>query len=240
MKKFLVNLVIRFLTGILLKIDGSALKHFPKGGPLLVAVNHVNFLDAPVVLTRLYPRPTTGLIKKETWDDPLLAFLLDVWDGIPIDRDGADFTAFRLAKQALRENKILAFAPEGTRTENGRLIQAKPGVGILLNQCDVPILPVVYWGHEHFSENFKRLKRTPMHIQLGKPFMINWDGRPRNKETMQAVADAIMMEIASLLPEEYRGVYSQGAFEHDEYIKYVELPTGEHIPEAFGKQFSQP
>lgn len=240
MKKFLVNLVIRFITGILLKIDGSALKRFPKQGPLLTVVNHINFLDAPVILTRLHPRPTTGLIKKETWDNPFLAFLFNIWDGIPIDRDAADFTAFRLAKQALRENKILAFAPEGTRTEDGLLIRAKPGVGILVSQCDVPILPVAYWGHEHFSENIKRLKRTPMHIRLGKPFMINWDGHPRNKETMQAVADAIMMEIAELLPEAYRGVYPRGAFEHEGYIRYVDLSTGEHIPEAFGKQFSHP
>jgi len=221
MKKWLVNSIIKFITHVILDIDAVALDKFPMEGPLLAAANHVNFLDAPVVISHLHPRPTAGLVKKETWENPILGFLFDTWGCIPIDRSIADFSAFKQAKQALKEGKILAFCPEGTRTEDGKIIQAKAGIGILASQCNCPILPVAYFGHERFKENIKRLKRTPMIIKVGEPFRIDLGGQQKNKETMQAVADAIMMEIAQLLPEEYRGYYAQFSFDWKTYIKPV-------------------
>lgn len=76
MLKWLVNNIVKFLTRIVLKIDDQELKKVPEKGPLLAAANHVNFLDAPVIISHLHPRPTTGLVKKESWDNPLHAFYL--------------------------------------------------------------------------------------------------------------------------------------------------------------------
>jgi 1-acyl-sn-glycerol-3-phosphate acyltransferase len=222
MKKWFVNHVIKFILDILLKIDDSELKRVPQRGPLVVVANHVNFLDAPVLITHLHPRPTTGLVKKETWEKPLMAFLFNVWGGIPIDRDIADFTAFRKAKEALREEKILAVAPEGTRTEDGKLIRGKPGVAMLVSQMDVPILPLAYYGHENFKENIKKLKRTTMTIRVGEPFHIRLNGNPKNKSTMQDVTDAIMVEIAKLLPNEYRGVYEGLENKSNGFVQYLD------------------
>lgn len=219
MLKWFVNSVVRLIAHVILKIDGKALKKVPMQGPLLAVANHVNFLDAPVVIAMLHPRPTTGLVKKETWDNPLHAFLFNVWEGIPIDRDIADFSAFRAAKEALKEGKILAVAPEGTRSRNGRMSRGKPGIAILARQCDVPILPLVYYGHEDFFTNIKRLKRTPMHIRVGEPFRINWEGKARDKATLQAVTDAIMLEVADLLPEQYHGEYAEIEVDRKEFIQ---------------------
>jgi len=221
MKKWLVNKTIKFILHILLKIEYSELEKIPAKGPLLVVANHVNFLDAPVLITHLYPRPTTGLVKKETWDDPFMAFLFNTWEGIPINRDVADFTAFRKAKEALNDDKILAMAPEGTRTKDGRLIRGKPGVAMLASQCDAPILPMAYYGHEDFEKNIKRLKRTKMVIRVGEPFHISLNGHQKNKSTMQTVTDAIMVEIAKLLPERYRGEYAQVRGNPEAFIRYL-------------------
>jgi len=222
MKKWLVNTIIKIITHILLKIDASELKKIPMEGPLVAVANHVNFLDAPIIISHLHPRPTTGLVKKESWDIPLHKFLFNVWEGIPIDREIADFSAFRKAKDALKEGKILAVAPEGTRSETGKLIRAKPGIGILISQFNVPMISMAYYGHENFKYDIKRLKRAEMHIRVGRKFQIDMEKHPKNKETMQAVADAIMMEIAQLLPEEYRGVYAAGAFDREKYIEYLD------------------
>jgi 1-acyl-sn-glycerol-3-phosphate acyltransferase len=209
MLKWFINTVIKAIAHILLKIDARELTKVPMKGPLLAVANHVNFLDAPVVIVLLHPRPTTGFVKKESWDNPLHAFLFNVWGGIPIDRDIADFSAFRKAKEALQEGKILAVAPEGTRTHDGRMIRGKPGIAILARQCDVPILPVALYGHKDFKENLKRFKRSPMHIRVGKPFKINWEGKAKDKETLQTVTDAIMLEVAAMLPEDYHGAYAE-------------------------------
>ncbi len=220
--KSLLNNLIKFLVRILLKIDDSELEKVPEEGPLISVANHINFLDVPVIITHLHPRPTTGLVKQENWEHPFFRFLFNVWDGIPIDRDIMDFTAFKEAKKALNEKKILAVSPEGTRTEDGRLIRAKPGIALLASQVDVPILPMAYWGHENFSENFKRLKRTPMKIMVGKQFRINFAEKRKSKELMQDIADAIMLEIAKLLPEKYHGVYSDISVDSESLITYLD------------------
>lgn len=220
--KSLLNNLIKFLVRILLKIDDSELEKVPEEGPLISVANHINFLDVPVIITHLHPRPTTGLVKQENWEHPFFRFLFNVWDGIPIDRDIMDFTAFKEAKKALDEKKILAVSPEGTRTEDGRLIRAKPGIALLASQVDVPILPMAYWGHENFSKNFKRLKRTPMKIKVGKQFRINFGEKRKSKELMQDIADAIMLEIAKLLPEKYHGVYSDISVDSESLITYLD------------------
>ncbi len=58
----------------------------PAQGPLMLVANHVNFLDAPVMYTHLQPRPLTAFVKAETWDNPVMGLLFNIWGGIPIRR----------------------------------------------------------------------------------------------------------------------------------------------------------
>lgn len=234
MMKWFVNLIVRFLANLVLKIDKSELPRVPGVGPLLVVVNHVNSLDAPVIIAHMHPRQTTELVKKETWDNAFFRFLFNIWGGIPIDREIADFSAFRAAQEALKEGKILAVAPEGTRSWDGCLVQAKPGVAMLAIKAGVPILPIAYFGHEHFSENLKRLRRTPMAIRVGAPFRIQLNGRQREKGILQEVADEIMVEIARLLPEEYRGFYADRLGAAQKFIERLGPSAGQHVSQAFG------
>ncbi len=219
---WVVNKIIKCITNLILKIDDAELAMVPDEGPLIAAANHVNFLDAPVLITHLYPRKTTGLVKKETWEKPFLAFLFNLWEGIPIDRDIADFAAFKQAKQALKDKKILAVAPEGTRSEDGQLLRGKPGISILATQTEAPIIPIAYFGHENFIQNFKRLKRTPMNIKVGRPFRLNFSGKSKSKELMQDAADAVMLEIKKLLPEKYHGVYSEINVNDEGLIQFLD------------------
>jgi 1-acyl-sn-glycerol-3-phosphate acyltransferase len=239
MLAWFVNTFIRFLLHILLKIDSSELTKVPEKGPLLAVANHVNFLDAPVLITHLQPRPLTGFVKKETWDNPVMAFLFNVWEGIPIDRSVADFAALKGAKKALNEGKILAVAPEGTRSNDGCLVRGKPGIAILASKMDAPILPIAYFGHEDFRANIRKLKRTRMTIKVGKPFKLVLHGDQKNKEVMQAATDAIMLEIADLMPEKYHGAYAEIAVDREKYIQYLDGSFGEHVPKAFREQFTQ-
>ena len=236
---WLVNSVIRLILFFIVKVDKSELKKVPDHGPLILAVNHVNFLEIPALIIHLLPRPITGFVKKETWDNPLMAFLFNLWGGIPIERDSADFKALHEAKNALGEGKIVAVAPEGTRTGDGHLVRGKPGIAIIASQCQVPILPIAYYGHEDYKLSYRKLKRPHMHIKVGTPFLVNFNGQHKDKQVLQAVSDAIMLEIAALMPEQYHGAYAQVSVDKDKYLRYLDQSTGEHIPEAFLKQFSQ-
>jgi 1-acyl-sn-glycerol-3-phosphate acyltransferase len=204
-----------------MNIDDRELKKVPMKGPLILATNHINSLDAPVGFTHLHPRELSAFVKIETWDNPFLRVLFNVWQGIPIRRGEVDFDAFNLAQKMLKEKKIIIVAPEGTRSNDGKLNIGYPGIVLLAIRSGVPILPVVFFGNEEFNKNIKSLKRTKMTIRVGKPFMVNFDNVKLSREFRQEITDQIMYQIAELLPEDYRGVYGDMTKASTSHLKFL-------------------
>jgi 1-acyl-sn-glycerol-3-phosphate acyltransferase len=215
-----VNTTIKGLTHILCRIDASDLEQVPAQGPLLLVGNHINFLDAPVMYTHLQPRPLTGFVKAETWDNPVMALLFNIWGGIPIKRGVLDLAALDMAFEALRQGKIVAVLPEGTRSGDGRLKRGYPGIVILALRSGAPLLPIAYYGGESFRDNLSRLRRTDFHITVGQPFTLDTGGQKVTRPVRQAITDEIMYQVAALLPEDYRGEYVNLEAATQKYLKY--------------------
>lgn len=190
-----------------LDVDASEVARIPMEGPLIISTNHINSLDAPVGFSHLHPRPVTAFVKAETWDNWFMKFLFNAWEAIPIKRGEVDFEAFRMAEDALKQKKIIIVAPEGTRSRHGRLNQGYPGIALLAIRTGAPILPVVFYGNEKIKD-LRIGKRTKMVIKVGSPYKIDLNGRPLDRENRKQITDEIMYEIARILPEENRGVYS--------------------------------
>lgn len=216
-----VTTSIKSLTRILCNIDDTQLINVPEHGPLIIACNHVNFMDAPLVYTHLQPRKLTGFAKAETWQNPAIGLLFDLWGAIPVQRGQADTSAFRSGLEALRQGKILGIAPEGTRSGHGRLQRGLPGIVILAQHSEAPILPLVYYGGEKLLDNINRLKRTDFNIRVGKLFKLIFPEGKLDREVRKKMVDEIMYQMASLLPEEYRGHYSDLTKLTTNYINYV-------------------
>jgi 1-acyl-sn-glycerol-3-phosphate acyltransferase len=204
----MVFVVIRFLLFFLCKVDWRALKAVPKDGPMILVGNHVNFLDAPVAATFLYPRKIMSLVKKETFANPILSFLFKTWGSIPVSRGTADFNALGKAVKALEQGFFFAIFPEGTRTNDGCLIQGHPGIVIVALKSGAPLLPIVHTGSEQFHNNVKKLKRTRITFKIGEPFMLRPSSPYPKREERQQITDEIMYQLAKLLPEEKRGYYA--------------------------------
>jgi 1-acyl-sn-glycerol-3-phosphate acyltransferase len=217
----IVNFIIKRLVRILCRVDDSQWHKFPPKGPLLLAANHVNFMEAPVMYTHLMPRPVTGFIKAENWEKPFMRWLFNLWGGIPLHRGEADMAAIRAGLAVLDDGKMLTIAPEGTRTGNGRLQQGHPGIVIMALKSGAPILPIAYWGHETFWHNFKRLRRSDFNLKVGRPFTLDPGGQRVTKQIRQQMADEIMYQIAALLPEAYRGCYSDLSQATETFLKFV-------------------
>ena len=217
----IVNTALKGITRMICRVEDEQLANVPLQGPLILATNHVNFLEVPIVYTHLQPRAITGFAKAETWDNPLMALLFDLWEAIPIERGEADLGAMRQGLQALEQGQILAVAPEGTRSGDGKLRQGHPGIVLMALKSGAPILPVVVHGGEVFWRNFKQLKRTDFYLVVGKPFFLKSPQITLSRDIRRQMVDEIMYQLARLLPAPYRGVYSNLERASEQYIEFL-------------------
>jgi 1-acyl-sn-glycerol-3-phosphate acyltransferase len=219
--QWLFEWVVKVGTAITCKIDREDLKRVPARGPLILAVNHIGSLEVPLLVAYLQPRQMIGLAKIETWDNKFMGWIFNMWDSIPIRRGEVDLQAMRKSLNTLADGKILAIAPEGTRSYDGKLARGYPGITAIALRSGAPILPLAHWGSEDFSRNIKKGKRTDFHIRLGKPFTLDVKGKKVNAEFRQQMADEIMYQIAMLMPEKYRGQYANWSSSHGEFLHFI-------------------
>jgi 1-acyl-sn-glycerol-3-phosphate acyltransferase len=215
-----VSTGLRAITRTILRIHGAELSRVPAHGPLILVPNHVNFLEAPVLYAHLQPRRITGLAKKETWDNPALRFLFDMGEAIPLRRGEADVVALKRGLKMLEDGRILAIAPEGTRSNTGLLQRGHPGVVFMALHSGAPMLPMACFGGERFRSNVARLRRTDFHIVVGQPFRVDAHGQQVRGRLRQHIADEIMYQLAALLPPAYRGCYSDVDAATEEYLRF--------------------
>ena len=211
-------LTARGLTRLLCRIDGESLNSIPQQGPLILVCNHINAIELGVVFPRLHPRPVTGFAKSETWDNPILGPIFNIWEIIPIHRGQPDITALRQGLKVLEDGNILVITPEGTRSGDGRLQQGHPGVAMLALHSGAPIMPMVYYGNEAFSQNVRRLRRTDFSVRVGKPFQVVTQGKATTQMRRQ-ITDEIMYQMALLLPPQNRGYYSDLSGASSEFLR---------------------
>ena len=203
-----INFLIRVYTRITCRIDAPDLHNFPKHGPLIAIANHTGQIEVPLLFAHLQPRKLSGWAKAESWDNKFLNWVFGVWGIIPVRRGEADMHALKEALRALEKGVIFGVAPEGTRNNTGVLKRALPGTVIIALHSGAPIIPIAHWGGENFMKNFKHFKRTDFHVRVGGPFKLKVDGVKVTGEVRQQIVDEMMYELAKLLPEEYRGEYS--------------------------------
>src|SRR5215207_5551528 len=118
----------------------SGAERIPERGPLIVAVNHFQYVDAFLVFM-VVPRRMRVMVKKEALIGALWRVLSSVI--FPIDRQKVDYTALRTALGILSQGGAVGVAPEGTRRKDPEAVTApKGGVVMLAARSGAPILPV--------------------------------------------------------------------------------------------------
>jgi 1-acyl-sn-glycerol-3-phosphate acyltransferase len=193
----------------------EAVAKLPPDGALILAANHASNADGVLVGGWLAPalgRRIHWLGKREMIDAPIMGPLARRGSVHPVDRAGADVEAFRLATRILDEGHVLMVFPEGTRSPDGRLQEAKDGLAMLALRTGARILPLGIAGTHRFWPRGSMF-RVGGHITLraGDPFTLEeaLGGEAlKNRRTAKALATReIMGRIAALLPPEQRGAY---------------------------------
>jgi 1-acyl-sn-glycerol-3-phosphate acyltransferase len=196
-----------------IRIEG-AIDRIPRDGPLIIAANHASNFDPVVLGSWLTPRLGRRLHwlgKRELFDWPIVGWLARNGGVHPVDRGAADIDAFRLAKRILDEDQVLFVFPEGTRSPDGALQEARDGVALLALRTGATIVPIGIGGSNQVWPKGQRFPHPGGHVtvRVGEPFRIEEElpaGTDRRSAKTLAT-DLIMRRIASLLPPAQRGAY---------------------------------
>jgi 1-acyl-sn-glycerol-3-phosphate acyltransferase len=182
----------------------TGLEHVPESGPYIMVSNHLSHVDPPLVYIEL--PAVVHVLAAEKYEHHPFRPILNIAGAIFINRGEVDRKALRRALAVLEGGEILGIAIEGTRSKTGGLIRGKSGPAYLATRANVPLLPVVVYGTEKAFHNLRRLRRTDVYTVIGPPIHLP-EGRADSKQ-LDAFTDQIMVTLAAMLPEEYRGVYA--------------------------------
>jgi len=196
-----------------ISIEG-AIDEIPRDGPLIIAANHASNFDAPVVGAWLIPRlgrRIHWLGKRELFAWPIVGWIAANGGVHPVDRDSADVEAFRLASRILDEGHVLFVFPEGTRSPDGALQEARDGVAMLALRSGAPIVPIGIAGSNRVWPKGQRLPHPGgrVTVRVGRPFRPADELPPgTDRKTAKGLATRLIMgRIAALLPVGQRGAH---------------------------------
>jgi len=193
----------------------GALDEIPQDGPVIFAANHISNADPVVVGAWLTPRlgrRLHWLAKREIFDWPVIGWAAARGGMHPVDRSTADIEAFRLARRILDEGHPLFVFPEGTRSPDGQLQEAKDGVAMLALRTGAPIVPIGIADTDRVWPKGRLLPRPGgrVTVRVGRPFRLAdvLGDVASGRAAKSTATTALMGRIAALLPKRQRGVYA--------------------------------
>lgn len=183
----------------------TGLDHFPKTGPVIVASNHLSFLDS-IIISAMMPRRVAFLAKAEYVNTPgirgkaMKAFFETV-DIIPVNRSdrSESLKALDIALEKLNEGKVFGIYPEGTRSRDGYLYRGKIGVAWLAHMTGAPVVPVGLIGTDRLQKPGSNMVYPHRFtIRVGEPMWFEKTGEQMTGKQRRQTTNQIMDEIAQL------------------------------------------
>ncbi|MCS0495420.1 acyl-[ACP]--phospholipid O-acyltransferase [Ancylobacter sp. MQZ15Z-1] len=138
--------LIRLVFKVLFRVEVKGQEHLSAYGPhSVIAINHVSFLDAPLIMALLDNDPIFAVdatIAKRWWIRPFLKLVR----AFPLDptRPMATRDLIRL----VREGEQLVIFPEGRITVTGSIMKIYDGSALVADKAEAPVIPVRIEGLE--------------------------------------------------------------------------------------------
>jgi 1-acyl-sn-glycerol-3-phosphate acyltransferase len=200
----------RLLCHVLARVRIEGRAEVPEHGPLIVAVNHTSALDGALLFGFL-DRTVSFLVKAEAFQPGhgLAGRVLIRGAQLPVRRYRIDPAPVRLGLRLLEQGGVLGICPEGSRGD-GRVSQARPGVGYFALKSAAPVLPVAVHGAAAMVPG-AGWRRPPVSIVFGRPITFADAGAgaaggaasggatPLNRRHWLAATERIRLELAALV-----------------------------------------
>jgi 1-acyl-sn-glycerol-3-phosphate acyltransferase len=194
------------IAGIHVHVEG--LENIPEG-VCIFASNHASNLD-PVALTPNIPRRISLLAKKEVFKIPVLSKAIRLAKLIPVDRGDSEAAAesVDLAIKYLKEGLSFCVYPEGTRSQDGRLLPFKRGTFVMALRAAVPVVPVSLAGTQNLMRKGDwRIYPGEVTVRFGKAV----ETAGRGMEQREDLRRTVQSLVALGLPEDQKPLAGSSA-----------------------------
>jgi 1-acyl-sn-glycerol-3-phosphate acyltransferase len=160
--------------GLRIRLEGD--EHVPASGPVVIASNHVSFLDFLLVglAARRSRRHVRFLARHDVWSNPLARPLMTAMRHVPVDR-AAPAAAYLRARSLLRDGEALGVFPEAGVSTSYTVRALMPGAVALARETGVPLLPMVIWGPQRILTAHRPVDLTrgrPVSLRVGAPIRV--------------------------------------------------------------------
>ena len=167
-------------------------------GPAIMAANHQSYLDPPLVGITCR-NELHFLARKTLFEKRLLGPLISRVNALPVDLSRGDLTAFRAVVKLLKEGHRTVIFPEGTRSLNGAIQQARPGIGMIIAKTLAPVVPVRIFGSFEAWPKGGKIRPRPITVVVGKPILFQKeDFFSNNREAYQKASERVLAAIAAI------------------------------------------
>jgi 1-acyl-sn-glycerol-3-phosphate acyltransferase len=200
-----------FAFGHRLAITGR--EKLPLHGPFVLAANHCSHLDALVLGAALRPRHRERAFPIAAGDvffqtTAVSVFSAILLNALPMWRKNCGPHALAELRRKLQEEKaIFIIFPEGGRTRTGSMMSFKHGLGMLVAETDVPVVPCGLVGTLEALPPNRRVPR-PVKIKLTIGAPLEFAATANNREGWSQIAQNVESSVRGLVSEADDLVYS--------------------------------
>lgn len=198
-----------------LRVEGK--ENIPSSGPLIVASNHLSFIDSYVIPIAMLPLKVVFLAKAEYFESGGFKGRVSRWfftsmGMIPVARgNGASATdSLEQSAEIVKGGAVFGIYPEGTRSMDGRLYRGRTGAGWVVLATGAPVLPVGLVGTQElqpYGSRFPKLGRR-VTVRIGPLLEFGrYDGEPKGRARRE-ITDEIVQAIQKLSEQEYVAEYN--------------------------------
>lgn len=185
-------------------------------GPIIFICNHLSNSDGIILNEVLKEKDPVFIAGVKLTANEFTRNGFKFVKTIQIKPNSADKEAISKIIEVLKAGKNIMMFPEGTRSRTGEMIEGKKGLLLIAKMSKATIVPIGMCGTEKFlpindedmaEENFNYADIT---INFGEPMTVpkKLEDEDKNQYSDRAMTE-IMYGIAKMLPEKYRGVYSE-------------------------------
>ncbi|GAA3441799.1 lysophospholipid acyltransferase family protein [Planomonospora venezuelensis] len=203
--------IVKPLSWLLVKKDWRGGDRLPREGAIIVATNHLSWLDPLLISHFLYNngRWPVVLAKSGLFTVPVIGSMVRAMRAIPVYRGSADAVrSLRESEERVAEGACVMFYPEGTCTRDPEFwpMEGKTGAARLALETGVPVIPVAHWGAQEIlpygDKRPRLLPRKTFRVLAGSPVDLSkYEGRPIQSEVLREATADIMAAITAQLAE---------------------------------------